>query len=121
MAFHFIFSSFYPDSVDANQVWEILDWFMAFAVLATLVVTFIHKGRIESGTADTNKYICLNVAFYTTAWLAIWFFWNWFDDLALGDELQSELNLTFWGFIDPMFIVLVGSVSAYLWRHDPGN
>lgn len=107
--------------MDAGHVWEILDWFMAFAVLAALVVTFIHKGSIESGTADTNKYICLNVAFYAAAWLAIWFFWNWFDYLASGDELQSELNLTFWGFIDPMFIVLVGSVSAYLWRHEPGN
>ena len=29
---------------------------------------------------DTNTHICVNVAFYVTAAVAILFFWNWFDD-----------------------------------------
>ena len=121
VAFHFIFLSFYQDSVNPNQVWEILDWFMAFAVVVALVVAYVRKRGIESETIDTKRFICVNAAFYASAWLAIWFFWNWFDNLAMGDELQGELQLTFWGFIDPLFIILVGSVSAHLWTHEPGN
>ena len=121
VAFHFIFLAFYQDSVDPNQVWEILDWFMAFAVVVALVVTYNQKRGIESGTTDTNRFISVNVAFYAAAWLAIWFFWNWFDNLSLGDELQGELRLTFWGFIDPLFILVVGSVSARLWKHESAD
>ena len=121
VAFHFIFSSFYTDSVNPNQVWEILDWFMAFAVVVALVVTYMQKRGIESGTTDTNRFISVNAAFYAAAWLAIWFFWNWFDNLSLGEEPQGELRLTFWGFIDPLFIIVVGSVSARLWRSESAD
>ena len=115
VALHFIFSAFYMDSVDSNQVWEILNWFMAFAILVALAVTYVHKKDAGTDSADTKKFICANGAFYATAWLAIWFFWNWFDNLVLGDEAQDQLRLTFWGFIDPLFIIIVGSVSAHLW------
>ena len=121
VAFHFIFLSFYQDSVDPNQVWEILDWFMAFAVLVTLAVTYVRKRATSTDSDDIKEFICVNAAFYAALWLAIWFFWNWFDNLAIGDELQGQLRLTIWGFIDPLFIILVGSASAHLWTHEPGN
>ncbi|MCY4654661.1 MAG: hypothetical protein OXC95_16035 [Dehalococcoidia bacterium] len=121
VAIHFIFQPFYTDTLNPNQVWEILDWFMAFAVVVALVVTYMQKRGIESGTTDTNRFISVNVAFYAAAWLAIWFFWNWFDNLSLGDELQGELRLTFWGLIDPLFIIVVGSVSARLWKHESAD
>ena len=121
VTFHFIFSSFYTDSVNPNQVWEILDWFMAFGVVVALVVTYMQKRSIESETTDTRRFICVNAAFYAAAWLAIWFFWNWFDNLSLGEEPQGELRLTFWGFIDPLFIIVVGSVSARLWGSESAD
>ena len=121
VAFHFIFQPFYQDRVNPNQVWEILDWFMAFGVVVALVVTYIQKRGSDSEATDTKTFICVNAAFYAAVWLAIWFFWNWFDNLSLGEELQGEIRLTFWGLIDPLFIIVVGSVSAHLWSRESAN
>ena len=118
VAFHFIFSAFYSDSVDAGQVWDILDWFMAFAVLVTLVLAYMRKKNMTSDSMDAKMYVRVNVAFYSALWLAIWFFWNWFDNLAAGSELQSDVHLTLWAFIDPLFIILVGRLSVRLWKGD---
>ena len=118
VAFHFIFTPFYPDSVDVGLVWNILNWFMAFAVLVTLALAYIRKKDMTSDSMDAKMYVRVNVMFYSALWLAIWFFWNWFDDITAGAEGQSTLRLTFWAFIDPLFIILVGRLSARLWKGD---
>ena len=118
VAFHFIFSAFYEDSVDVDQVWDILDWFMAFAVLVTLALAYIRKKNLTSDSLDAKMYIRVNVVFYSALWLAIWFFWNWFDSLAVGDGIQNDIRLTLWAFIDPLFIILVGRLSMRLWKGD---
>ena len=33
---NFVFAAFYQDAVDTGKMWEILDWFMAAAVLISL-------------------------------------------------------------------------------------
>ena len=118
VAFHFIFSTFYPDSVDVGQVWDILDWFMAFAVLVTLVLAYMRKKNMTSDSMDAKMYVRVNLVFYSALWLAIWFFWNWFDNLASGTELQDDIHLTLWAFIDPLFIIVVGRLSVRLWKGD---
>ncbi len=118
VAFNFIFSTFYADSVDVGQVWDILDWFMAFGVLAALALSYIRKRNMTSDSMDARTYLRVNAVFYATLWLAIWFLWNWFDNLAAGAELQNETQLMFWGFIDPLFIILVGRLSVRLWQGD---
>ena len=118
VAFHFIFSTFYPDSVDVGQVWDVLDWFMAFAVVVTLVLAYLRKKNMSSDAMDSRMYVRVNVVFYSALWLAVWFFWNWFDNLAAGAELQDDVHLTLWAFIDPLFIILVGRLSVRLWKGD---
>ena len=118
VAFHFIFSTFYPDSVDVGQVWDILDWFMAFAVLVTLVLAYMRKKNMTSDSMDAKMYVRVNLVFYSALWLAVWFFWNWFDNLASGTELQDDIHLTLWAFIDPLFIIVVGRLSVRLWKGD---
>ena len=119
VTFHFIFSAFYPDNVDVDQVWDILDWFMAFAVLVTLALAYIRKKNTTSDSMDAKMYIRVNMVFYSAVWLALWFFWNWSDSLALpGGGVQNEIRLTLWAFIDPLFIILVGRLSIRLWKGD---
>ncbi len=118
VAFHFIFTPFYPDGVDVGLVWDILNWFMAFAVLVTLALAYIRKKNMTSDSMDAKMYVRVNVVFYSALLLTIWFFWNWFDNLAAGAELQDDIHLTFWGFIDPLFIILVGRLSVRLWKGD---
>ena len=67
---------------------------------------------------DAKMHVRVNLVFYSALWLAIWFFWNWFDNLASGAELQDDIHLTLWAFIDPLFIIAVGMLSVRLWKGD---
>ena len=113
--FHFVLSPFYEDALDPLSVWHVLNWFMALGVLIALAVTYLHK-RDTTPDAGTNAFICVNVAFYAAAVLAILFFWNWFDDLTVGEEGQSQTRRFFWVFINTMFVILMGTLSAHLWK-----
>ncbi len=115
VAFHFICSPFYRDIVDTREVWSVLNWFMAFAVLVALAASYIRKQNMTASDARVN------VVFYSTLLLAIWFFWNWFDSLAadsLGLGGQDGIHLILWAFIDPLLIILVGRLSVRLWKGD---
>ena len=111
--FHFVLSPFYEDALDSISVWHVLNWFMALGVLIALAVTYLHK-RDTGPDADTNTFVCVNVAFYAAATLAILFFWNWFDDLTVGAEGQSQTRLFFWVIINTLFVILLGTLSAHL-------
>ena len=113
--FHFVLSPFYEDALDSISVWHVLNWFMAVGVLIALAVTYLHK-RGNGPDADTNAFVCVNVAFYAAVTLAILFFWNWFDDLTIGEEGQSQTRLFFWVIINTLFVILLGTLSAHLWK-----
>ena len=119
--FHFVLNPFYEDAVDAISVWHVLNWFMAFGVIVTLALTYVGKRNVSTGDADTNRYICINLAFYVAAILAILFFWNWFDDLTAGEDGQSSNRGIFWAVINTLLVVLVGTVSARLWNGDSSD
>ena len=113
--FHFVFNPFYEDAVDAISVWHVLNWMIAVGVVITLALTYIRRGRLSADSATTT-YICVNVAFYVAVVLAILFFWNWFDDLTTGEDGQSPTRGYYWVIINVTFVVLVGTVSARLWK-----
>ena len=116
--FHFVLNPFYEDAVDAISVWHVLNWVMAVGILITLALTYVRRGRLGADSATTT-YICVNVAFYVAVVLAILFFWNWFDDLTAGEDGQSPTRGYYWVIINVTFVVLVGTVSARLWKNDP--
>ena len=118
--FHFVLSPFYEDALDPLSVWHVLNWVMALGVLIVLAVTYIHK-RDTTADADTNAFICVNAAFYAAAVLAVLFFWNWFDDLTVGEEAQSQTRRFFWVFINTLFVILLGTLSAHLWKDNPSK
>ena len=118
--FHFVLNPFYEDALDPISVWHVLNWFMAFGVIVTLALTYVGKRGVGTDDTGTNKYICVNLAFYVAAILAILFFWNWFDDLTAGEDGQSSNRGIFWAVINTLFVVLVGTVSAHLWKRDTG-
>ena len=112
---HFVLSPFYDDVVESGDVWNVLNWFMAFGVIVALVLTYLAK-RDVGREDDTNTYIRGNVGFYAAAALAVLFFWNWFDDMTAGEAGQSQTRLFFWVVINTLFVILVTKVSIHLWR-----
>ena len=78
---HFVFNPFYEDLVDVVSIWNVINWFMAFAVIVTVAATYVHKKGVRD---DTYMRLWFNLTFHAAAVLAILFFWNWFDDLTVG-------------------------------------
>ena len=109
--FHFVFSPFYEDVIESREIWNVLNWFMAFGVIVTLFLTYLAKKDVGRED-DTNTYLRVNVGFYTAAALAIIYFWNWFNQL-LVDEGGSG---TYWVLIDTLYVILVTRVCIHLWR-----
>ena len=113
--FHFVVSPFYEDVIESHDVWNILNWFMAFGVIVVLVVTYLAKKEVGRDS-DTNTYLRVNVGFYAAAALAILYFWNWFNELVVGGGSEGEINGNFWVVIDVMYVILVARVSMRLWQ-----
>ena len=107
---HFVLSPFYDDVVESGDVWNVLNWFMAFGVIVALVLTYLAK-RDVGREDDTNTYIRANVGFYAAAALAILYFWNWFNELVADDG-----SGTYWVLIDTIYVILVTRVGIHLWR-----
>lgn len=113
--FHFVLTPFYEDAVESDDVWFILNWFMAFGAIVVLVLTYLAKKEVGRED-DTNTYIRVNVGFYAAAALAILFFWNWFNELDIGGASEDGGNGNFWVIIDTLYVILVTRVSIHLWR-----
>ncbi len=116
---HFVFTPFYPDSVDTHDIWLIINWPMAFAVIVALIATYIAKRNAETHGCDTKMYLCVNVMFYSAAALAILFFWNWFDDMNAGEDGQGQTHRFFWVVIDVLYVILMASLSVQIWKSAP--
>ena len=101
---HFIVTNLYYSSM----VWNVMGWFMAVSVLIALGLSFGRKRALDSDP-HWRDYVETNVTFYGAVVLALWFFWN-----SLG-VFSGQDNGTFWGFINPLFVVVVGSLGCRMW------
>ena len=110
---HFVFNPFYEDLIDVLSIWHVINWFMAFAVVATVAVAYVHKKSVQD---DSYMRLWFNLTFHAAAVLAILFFWNWFDDLTVGEDGQSQTRRIFWVFINTLFVILNATVSVRLWK-----
>ncbi|MDE2817664.1 MAG: hypothetical protein OXM03_13530 [Chloroflexota bacterium] len=118
VAVHFVFNSFYRDSLDVIDVWNVLDWPMALAIVIALVVHCQRKFALkrEADQAISREYVEANVAVYVTTLVALWFFSNWFTFLNLGSEGESVANVVVWAFVDALIVLVLAATGHYLWR-----
>ena len=113
---HFVLSPFYEDVVESGDVWNVLNWFMAFGVIVVLIVTYLAKRDVAKDKTDTNSYISVNVGFYVAAALAVLYFWNWVSELVVGGGSEGDIDGNYWVLIDTLYVILVTRVSIHLWR-----
>ena len=114
---NFVVTPLYDDGSTGYPVWSVLNWFMAAGVLLALIASLIWKIRLHQAGADgavLKRCIEVNVTFYASLLLALWFFWNWF-----GDLMSREVPLM-WAFTDPLFVLVLGAAGLRLWRDPDG-
>ena len=118
VAVHFMFSSFYREFVDTGAIWDVLNWFLAVGLVIALIVSYLHKRvldrRSEAG-AITREYVEVNLIFYVTVVLVLWFFWNWSNDLV-SVEPQGQTQRNIWVWINPLFVPIAAATALRLWR-----
>ncbi len=110
---HFVLTPLYDDGSTGYPVWRIFNWFMAAGVIVVLVASSVWKIRMADDKAegwDLRQYVEVNAIFYSSVFLGVWYFWNWFGNL------MSRSEPLLWAFIDPLFVVVVGAAGMRLWR-----
>ena len=121
VAVHFMFSSFYRELVDTGAIWNVLNWLMAVGLVVALIVSFHHKRTLDRrGAAGdvTREYLEVNLIFYVTVVLVLWFFWNWSNDLV-SVEPQGQTQRNIWVWINPLFVPIAAVTALRLWRSPP--
>ena len=119
---NWIATPLYHDGSSNYWVWETLNWFIAAAVVITLVVNAIRKRQLcrreEGSAAISRDYVEVNLAFAASVVLTLWYFWNWFAALNPGSEPEvvGLIHLEWWAFVNPLGVLVYAYTGAYLWR-----
>ena len=110
----------YHDGGETYPVWQVLNWFMAVAVVVALAVS-VHRSLSGGGGPDdavTREYLGATAMLLGSIGLVIIFYWNWlwtlFPDNEVGLAAQSHINHFPW--MDVLFTWVAGSAGLYLWR-----
>jgi len=124
VAIHTVIEPLYHASSDAqpySPLWNILDPFMAVAIILTIIFGYIRKRDAcnEAGTAITREWLSANVLFYGIIFIGIMFFWNYFNLLspsftAVGPDAASIA----WIIIDSALPLLLGAMGMHLFKAD---
>lgn len=121
-ALNWVATPLYHDGTANYWTWEIMNWFMAVAVVIVLVVNSIRKHRFcrmeSEGNTITRDYLEINVAFAASVLLMLWYFWNWFASLNPGSEPEvvGLIHLEWWAFINPFGVLVYAYTGSHLWR-----
>ena len=118
---NWIATPLYHDGSDYYPVWVFLNYFMAVAVLIALIVNFLSKRALDNAESDgslTRRYFEVNLAFYASIVLAMWYYWNFFGSLFPETESAAVglIHLEMWTLVDPLFVLVVGVTGFRLWR-----
>ncbi len=101
-------------------IWVALNWFMAPAVALALIVNVIRKLRLwgNEGAGITRAYLEVNLAFYASIVLTLWWFWNWFHSLFPENEpdVVGLIHLEWWAFINPLIVLVLLVTGFHLWK-----
>ena len=124
VAIHTVIEPLYHTTTDAQPyapLWNILDPFMAVAIVLTIIFGYIRKRDAcsEADTTVTREWISANVVFYGIIFIGIMFFWNYFNLLsptftAIGADTVSMA----WIIIDAALPLLLGAMGIHLFRAD---
>ena len=110
---HFVFTPFYHSGGGPFTAWHVMNWFIAPAVLATVVGSYFLKSRMDrNGAVDIRRYLEDNSAFYGAVASAIIYFWNWFNSLTPGNAADGQ----FWSVLGAVLPILMVVVGLRLWR-----
>lgn len=118
---HAVVEPLYHVSTEArpySPAWDILNPLMIVALVVGIACAHLRKRRADrDGGGVTREYLAANALFYGFLFVAILFFWNWFnlhspDFTAIGDETISLV----WIVVDALLPLVTGAMGIHLAR-----
>ena len=98
----------------AGDIWTVLNWIMAVAVVLLVLVTYHAKRALAEGSAGLER-LTTNVRFYLAVVVLLLFLSNWFEDRwGTGEPLALV-----WVFVDAALPILAVNVGLRVWRAGP--
>ena len=106
-----------------SPIWPTVNWLQAIAIIIVLVVNVLRKWALDTNGSDgsvTREYLEVNLLFYISIVVTVWFFWNWLffgffpDNEPAG--AASDVHTAMWPFINALDIPLLGATGYHLWR-----
>ena len=106
-----------------SPIWPTVNWLQAIAIVIVLIVNVLRKRALDANGSDgsvTRDYLEVNLLFYVSIVVTVWFFWNWLffgffpDNEPAG--AASDTHTLLWPFINALDIPLFGATGYHLWR-----
>ena len=118
---HWIIVPLYDNSSGDYPVWVFLNWFMASTIIVALDRNIRGKLALRRSDPDaplTGRRVQVNLLFYATIVLTLWYFWNWFYGFFPQNEppVVGLVHLEMWTLINPLFVLTIGVTGFSLWQ-----
>lgn len=125
VAVHMMIEPLYHTSSEANPyspLWNIIDPFMALAVVLGVIFSYIRKRGVDREGGDapiTREFLVANTLFYGFLFVGILFFQNWFNLLSPSFTAVGVDTIALqWGLIDAILPLLSGALGLSLLSSD---
>ncbi len=118
VAVHFIITPFYHAGGAPFTLWRCMNWFIAPAVLITVVASYAGKRSMDGeGSSDPKRYLEVNTVFYGSVAAGIIYYWNWALSLSPGNVPYGQ----FWSVLGAALPILMVVAGIRLWNLHVGH
>jgi hypothetical protein len=122
VAIHTVVEPLYHASTEAaaySPFWNVLDVLMAVTIVVALVFAYLRKRAAggDGGSAVTREYLVANTLFYGLLFVAVMFYWSYFNLLSPAYTAVPEAAVSLaWIIIDAALPLLFGALGVSLVR-----
>ena len=114
-----IFNGLYANWLDPSPIWTVMNFCSAAGIIISLIVVWRHRNGLGDSEANPGRYLAVQVGFYATLALGIWFFTFWVRLLLLPEgQFAGEADTVVWALISVFNPLVLGTVGASLWNTD---
>ena len=118
VALNLILTPVYHNGAPDYPVWEIMNWFMAAAVIVALIANIMRKRSLNKETTSALDYLRASITYYGAIALTMLFFWEWFwilnPDSETGEAITS--HVIYFPLVDTLFTIVALATGCHLWN-----
>ena len=116
--FNLILTPVYHDGSPDYPVWDIINWFMAAAVIISLVINFRRRFAIGDWRYSDLENLLISTTYFASIALAMLFFWEWFWNLNPDSETGEAVtsHIIYFPLVDTLFVIVALSTGRFLWN-----